>query len=66
MFTYKQNPYVKGETLIMNPEGSIYARLFYNDFASECDNPEEEIEKQASYICDLLNKEYSRKMGTSK
>jgi len=55
MFTYKKNPYVKGETLIMHPHGHIHARLHFNDFASEYNEPEEMLELSASDMCDALN-----------
>jgi len=39
------------EILIYTPENTIIARLAYNDFASEYDEPEQAWEKAAHDIC---------------
>ena len=52
-----KNPVVKTEILICNAEGMIVCRLFYNDYATEFDEPEQVMEVSAQHICDLLNKD---------
>lgn len=55
MYTYEKNPYVKGEILIYNPEKSvILARLMYNDYAAEYEEPEQAWEEAAQDVCDAL------------
>jgi len=52
MYRWEKNPFTKmREILIYTPENTIIARLAYNDFASEYDEPEQAWEKAAHDIC---------------
>lgn len=56
MYTYKKNPFKNmSEILIYTPENTIFARLAYNDFAVEYDEPEQAWEKAAQDICVAMN-----------
>jgi hypothetical protein len=57
MYYVQKNPLVKTEFLICNAEGVIVCRLFYNDYATEFDEPEQVMEVSAQHICELLNKD---------
>jgi hypothetical protein len=62
MYRWEKNPFTKmGEILIYTPENTIIARLAYNDFASEYDEPEQAWEQAAQDICTAMSQLDERK-----